>query len=242
MKSNNSYFYTDSGLIINGENYNQSDASYLSCGNYGSVYRYSDDKVIKLVDSDGTEEQYETMSSIKDLNLPNFYKLYEILYRNSVDGVKTFGGTIAKYYPREDFDIFLQPSEYLLESFNSLYRAMIQLGMNGISVFDLNRRNVIVNREGIYVIDADLYQKLGNSLTWKIALKNLYRMKDSIFYDLMISNFFKYHKNISSEYANEFIKIIYDLLNMDDYENSSVFNDTLSKYRYPIDYIKSKRL
>ena len=63
-------------------------------------------------------------------------------------------------------------------------------------------------------------------------------MKDSIFYDLMISNFFKYHKNISNEYANEFIKIIYDLLNMDDYENSSVFNDTLSKYRYPIAFRK----
>ena len=150
------------------------------------------------------------------------------------------GGTISEFYPKVDFDIFSSPSEYLLESFNSLYKSMILLGMNGISVFDLNRRNVIVNREGIYVIDADLYQKLGSSLTWKLALKNLYRMKDSIFYNLLISNFYKYHKDITNEEANCFEKVIYDLLNLDDYEDSNVFNDTLSMYKYPIDYVNKK--
>lgn len=236
-----SLFYTSSGKVIDRAEFENSDGAFIDGGNYGSAYRYGNDKVVKFVESPGSDEQYENMSNIKNLSLPNFYKIYEVLSCQS-DGIKTFGGTIAQYYPKEDVDIFLQPSDFLLDSFNALCRSMEVLGTNHFFAFDLNNRNSILNSNGIFVIDADLYQRMATNLAWKIAAKNVFKLKSSVFYDLLLSNFFRHHSDeLGDLKSSDVSNMLYDLMNLDDFADSTVFNKTLAKHRYPIDYIRSRK-
>lgn len=240
MYSRNGHFYTESGLLVDMNDLIDKGATYLSSGNCGAAYLFND-TVIKLVDSDGDMEQYDTVSCIKNLSLPNFYKLYSVLSCEK-NGIKTFGGTISRYYPAKEVDIFLKPSDYLLDSFNSLYKSMKELGKNNIFVFDLNRANTIVNDNGIFVIDVDLYQRMLNNLPKNVISKNLFKLKCSVFYELMQSNFLNYHSDELKVLSGEDIsRILYDLLNLNDFDDSKTFNKTLSKFKYPIDYIRSKK-
>lgn len=233
-------FYTEFGNLIDINDLMKKGATFLSSGNCGSAYLFND-CVIKLVDSDGDMEQYDTVSCIKNLSLPNFYKLYSVLSCER-NGIKTFGGTISKYYLSENVDMFLKPSDYLLDSFNSLYKSMSELGKNNIFVFDLNRANTIVNNDGIFVIDVDLYQRMSYNLPKNIISKNLFKMKCSIFYELLQSNFLNHHGNELKDLSGEDIsRMIYDLLNLNDFDDSKTFNKTLSKYKYPIDYIRRRK-
>lgn len=240
MDNERNLFYTESGLVVDKKKIEKNGGVYLSSGNYGNAYKLND-KVVKLVFNDGSSEQYDTVSCIKNLSLPNFYKLYNVLSCEK-SGIKTFGGTISKFYSSEDVDIFLKPTDYLLDSFNSLHKSMVELGKNNIFVFDLNRANTIVNDNGIFVIDVDLYQRMMNNLPKNVISKNLFKLKCSVFYELMQSNFLNYHSDELKVLSGEDIsRILYDLLNLNDFDDSKTFNKTLSKFKYPIDYIRSKK-
>jgi hypothetical protein len=227
-----------SGDIIDRKKFESKEV--VGSGNYGTVYRYDDDKVIKFANSRGDSNQYNAVSIIKNLSLPNFYKLYDVL--SCTDGdVKTFGGTIARYYPSEDLDLFLMPSDYLLDNFNSLYNSMVLLGSSKISIFDLNPRNVICNSSGIYVIDVDLYQQMMAAFPWDLSMRNCFALKRCLFYDLLLRNYFRHHfGEVEGSKSKLVDDAIYDLLNLSNKEDPMVFNATLSEYRYPIDYVKRK--
>ena len=59
---------------------------------------------------------------------------------------------------------------------------------------------------------------------------------------MLQSNFFQYHLDEIKDFKDgHFSKAIYELLNLDKFEDFQQFNKCLSKYKYPIDYIRSKK-
>lgn len=213
---------------------------FLGKGNWGSVYRFDNDKAIKIIDHDGNNEQYEIISFIKNLNLPNFYKIYDVLYTMDFS-LKEYAGTISKYYQTKDIDIYTTSSSYLLDSFNALSESMNILGQHQITAYDFCNKNILLTEEGLIAIDVDFYGKMENDIPKRTIKRNMKQLKESVLHRLLIFNLHYHHKNDFDISKNEAINnAICTLLNLDNSTDIKQFNKILSKYKYPIDYIKEK--
>lgn len=211
---------------------------YLDEGYYGIAYRYDTDKVIKIQEFAGTANQYEVVSAIKNLHLPNFYRLFDVLY-NEKCGLRTFKGTISQYYSEVDIDLWTERSEYSIESFLGLFDSVVTLGRNDILIDDLHLRNAILGSLGITIIDVDDYLKVDGAVGDSLVLENLRMLKTNFFCGLLTSHFLKSHA-FTIERA-DLLKSIYELVNTSDVLDKDTFCKTLSKYKYPIDWLKNCR-
>lgn len=229
---------TSSKLIIDKEEITKNKP--IGSGNWGHVYRYDNDKIIKITDKYGSSEQYEMVSFIKNLNLPNFYKIYDVLYHETVN-VKEFSGTISKYYPEEKIDLFTTTSDYLLDSFNSLTEALKILSENKIIAYDFCCKNILLTNEGIIGIDVDFYQKMDEYSKSRIMRINMKQLKEAIMHRLLVFNLDKYHRDdFDIQVIDKLNKALYNLINLDSITDTKQFNKILSKYKYPIDYLRKK--
>ena len=229
-------FYIDNEMFVTRDAISKYDL--LGSGQFGSAYQ-KDGKVYKLLNAPGTSEQYENMCTIKNLNLPNFYKLYEVLFTK--DGEKRdFAGTISKYYQKQDVDMFLMPTEYLTDSFNGLLESVRTLGKSGIAVSDLHTGNSIINKDGIFIIDTDLYGKKGFLSNHKILSQNELRLV-SFLLDTLYGNFSDHHgQDYTWEQIAEINSAIHILISNCIMNNESI-TEKLSGIKYPMDYVTKKR-
>lgn len=121
-------------------------------GNNGTVYQMDNDKCLKIYRSSAWVN-VDTLKIIKDMKFNNYYKIYDMLY----DKNSNFKGMIMKYYPQEEVNVLMMEKDYLLDNVNGLGRDVLSLIEKGIFIVDLNIDNTIINRNGITVVDADLY-------------------------------------------------------------------------------------
>lgn len=121
-------------------------------GNNGTVYQMDNDKCLKIYRSSAWVN-VDTLKIIKDMKFNNYYKIYDMLY----DKDSNFKGMIMKYYRQEEVNVLMMEKDYLLDNVNGLGRDILSLIEKGIFIVDLNIDNTIINRNGITVIDADLY-------------------------------------------------------------------------------------
>lgn len=121
-------------------------------GNNGMVYQMDNDKCLKIYRSSAWVN-VDTLKIIKDMKFNNYYKIYDMLY----DKDSNFKGMIMKYYPQEEVNVLMMEKDYLLDNVNGLGRDILSLIEKGIFIVDLNIDNTIINRNGITVVDADLY-------------------------------------------------------------------------------------
>ena len=117
-----------------------------------------DDKVIKIQECPGSAYQYDVVSSIKNLNLANFYRLYDVLYIEKC-GLRTFKGTISQYYSDVDINLWTERVDYVIDGFNGILNSASRLGENRILINDISLNNVILTSNGPVVIDVDDYIK-----------------------------------------------------------------------------------
>ena len=196
-----------------------------------NVYKISNNTCLKINKSaDGID--LETLMLLKSLNLKNFYEIYD-LYYNQKGKPKAY---TMKYYENEEIDILTEESPYTINNLYSLLSSVNILNKNNILISDTHSENVILNKEKIIIIDADLYRI--NRFFQKSSLE--FRNVDALrclFESLYINALKKYHSEIYNELTIEIIKNLFQL-----YSSSQVRDTfgTLSIYKYPIDYIRSK--
>lgn len=225
--------YTSSGELIDNSIF--SDENYIDGGIQGRVYHYGSDKVIKVLMSDGTAYKYDMVSTIKNLNLPNFSKIYDILSKEK-GPVKSYSGTICKFYERNVIDIWTQPSEYIIDSFLGICDVATILGRNKIAIGDLTPINTFLSNDGIIVIDFDSFYNVYGGYSDRIIDDNLYEVKSVLFLPLLFSQFVMFHDDCYDR--KDLVSCVSDLLQSDNSSDTRTFVKRLSKYKYPIDYFK----
>ena len=197
-------------------------------GSCGNIYKINNEVCLKRFSKDAyyNEDAFEI---IINMDLKNFYKVYEMLY----DREQEFAGYIMKYYQPENIDILTMPISWTLDNFYSLYDSIDRLIKKNILVEDLHDGNVIVNKDGITVIDIDMYKLSRIGFEEEVVLKNKKSLY-ALFRDLYVNSIVDYHYGMQN-----YSSILRGLF--DQTEDSSEVSKKLKSYKYPIDYIRAKR-
>lgn len=223
-------FYTTSGEILYEKEIMK--LPIVGKGAEGDVFKLDDDKVIKIVDGDYVD--YDVMMTIKNLRLPNFYTIFELLSSKSASS-RVYAGNISKFYESEDVDIWEMPSEWLIENYQGLCEAVSVLGEKRISLFDASVSNLIVNRDGITIIDTDLYDRV----SIPCVKENLDSLRLDIIYDLLYNNYEEHHDLEHDE--ETLVKVLQEfLVGYIEPSRKKDFVKTLLRYKKPIDYLRER--
>lgn len=104
---------------------------------------------------------------LKDIDFSCFIKLYDI-YTGYNDKEKLFNlnqflklkvdAYTANYYEKIDVDPIIYSKDYLLESFYEIEKLFEFLSKNKILTSDIKRANAIFTKDGIVLIDPDLFK------------------------------------------------------------------------------------
>lgn len=209
----------------------------INSGEYGTAYRYGEDKVVKVLNTPDTYMQRRVMSAIKKLNLRNFYKIHELLSTNQF-GFRNLAGYVSSYCESDDIDILTMPSEYLVENARMLAESVSRLTEHGICIEDLYSKNVILNSSNITVIDTDLYRLCSGVKSSDLDFHNNLVLKD-LFYSLLWEAHHSYHED-QSVLASQLRDIFNELINRKDVSDMDAISRGLTKCKYPIDYVRKR--
>ena len=208
--------YSSTGKYI----INPDEKRVIDSGTYGTIYEYDKDTCFKVFKHQGIHKP-DPIITLKELSLKNFYKIYDLLYDYNLE----YTGYIMQYYKQEDFNI-LSDRDYLLDSVNGIYDGIMELTRRMIQVVDLHEANIIVNKDGMTVIDIDNFKKFNGDNTYI----NIFRYKEVL--KVLLYRYLKYYKPKHPMAAYLLIKRLVD-------ENSSdltIFNDIMKGFQKPIDY------
>lgn len=123
----------------------------LGKGTQGIVYDYDVNKCIKIYFEDASRYSKEMFDLFKKLSLKGYAKLYDLLY-SSADNEKIVAYIMEKY-TREIENILTMPTEYTIDSFNTLYNSVSVLTENNIIAKDTIPCNAVLGKDGITLID-----------------------------------------------------------------------------------------
>lgn len=196
-------------------------------GNNGTVYQMDNDKCLKIYRSSAWVN-VDTLKIIKDMKFNNYYKIYDMLY----DKDSNFKGMIMKYYPQEEVNVLMMEKDYLLDNVNGLGRDILSLIEKGIFIVDLNIDNTIINRNGITVVDTDLYiyrEDYDRDLLGRMGYATFRSLVKSIIIDSM-------SMDKSMEDVNIYKAIVENLVG-NPFDTKSM-EKKLVRCKYPMEYIK----
>lgn len=196
-------------------------------GNNGTVYQMDNDKCLKIYRSSAWVN-VDTLKIIKDMKFNNYYKIYDMLY----DKDSNFKGMIMKYYRQEEVNVLMMEKDYLLDNVNGLGRDILSLIEKGIFIVDLNIDNTIINRNGITVIDADLYiyrEDYDRDLLGRMGYATFRSLVKSIIIDSI-------SMDKSMEDVNIYKAIVENLVG-NPFDTKSM-EKKLVRCKYPMEYIK----
>lgn len=163
---------------------------YLSQGDCGEV-SYNDEIILKeyfgfINNSYRIKEKvFDILKSIDDKHLIELYDIY-----TAKNKIKIFFGKLlqcqfkvdyytAKYYSDNSVNVLNEPKEYLLENLFELQKLFNILTENNICTKDVKRANTIIGKEGIVIIDPDLFyipkEKENVALINQLNLLNLFK-------------------------------------------------------------------
>ena len=144
------------------------DMEYLNSGACAEVL-YNGDIIFKRYYPETLSEcklDAKMFDMLKTIDNPHFIKLLDIYQDcNFNEMVKHFIGLLpfavdaytAKYYSDNSIDVLLESKDYILENFRELELLFNIFTENRICVCDLKRDNSIIGKQGIVVIDPDLF-------------------------------------------------------------------------------------
>ena len=220
------YYYDEAGNI---KYYN-----LLDYERYSPVYKVSADECLKIFGNDHYVSNLDVLKKIRELDLPNFYKIIEFLF----DKYKNFAAYTMKHYESTDKSIITMPTEYTLDNFNSLVRSFNILTENDIAVDDLHSFNAIIGINIMTLIDADLYYfKYTNGDEEAKRKLSIYNLNFLLY--LFADIYGDAIKDVLG-YDNNTARIITARLFSKE-ETIDNVSKKLTKYKYPIDYIRDIR-
>ena len=216
-------FYNENGKTVN---YNVSE--HIGGEQYGDVYKISDTECIKIYKK-GQVVDESILKFIRELNLKRFYELFQFLYGRT----QKFRAHTMKYYKPEEIDILTMPIDYTLNSLFDLYSSFNVLTEKNVFINDTHSGNVIINSDGITVIDTDLYTYNKGFSQNRLKTSN-YSALRYLFVEIYIEALVKYHRELSSFNNKEAIN---ELFNSIIYRDVNTIHKKLCRSKYPIDYI-----
>lgn len=208
-------YSSDGKYIINPD-----EKEKMDYGTYGDIYKYNDEMCFKVFKHDGFHKP-DPVLIVKDLNLKNFYKIIDLLYDQDLN----YKGYIMQTYHKDDFNI-LSDKEYLLDSVNNMYDGIMTFTRNLFLIQDLHIDNVIVNKDGITIIDVDDYKKFSSDNTYI----NVFRYKQLLMN--LINKYLGKYNVIEPIEAHFLTKRLIEENKVD----IKHFNDVIKEYKKPIDY------
>jgi len=158
---------------------------------------------------------------LRELDLPNFYKILDYLYN---DRVKFIGYT-SNFIKEDDINI-LEDRDYLVRGFNNIFNGIKAFSKENIEVVDLHPLNILMSKKDMFVTDIDYFKRVNNDPT----NINIFRYKQLI-KNLVYEYLKKYDvKDIMGAY-----QLILDLIDINS-PNLKHFNKIMRKVNKPIDY------
>ena len=227
-----------------GKKFKAKNMQFLKCGGCSEVFHnnsiifkkyYKNCKSIYRLTDD-------MFNILKDIHDPNFIELIDIYkkmnlierFYYSKEDLFNVDAYMAKYYIEDDTNVLYESISYLLDNFRKLDILFDIFSNNAILTDDIKRPNTIINKDGIVIIDPDLFYicKDKNLKLWN--KQNLLKLCRGIC-----------KKSLSNEDNYEIINanINHELTNF------SVDNDTdvayelsrkLKGYKRPIDYLSKE--
>ena len=200
------------------------------CGQFGQIYKVSDDKCIKIFDEadkfNNLIADVNAFTELMNIDSNNFYKIYKLLYAD----IGYIEGYLMKYYYKSIDNILEEPMEYLLDNFNRLYEVTKEITKKKISMDDLHSGNLLLTKDDIVINDADNYQFDKSIFLMNKNKKKLYNAFMGLLYWHFI---FNYGKEQSEECRN----IVKDLFRGSN--STKTIHNKLRSYKKPIDYFKN---
>ena len=194
------------------------DNRVIGSGSYGVIIDNFDGTATKIMRYHTTNPK--ALIKIKELNLDNFYKLFDIIVFNdgNKDYLKAYKMEVIK---EENINLNKVPINYLITNINILMNSLKILSDNYIIANDLHEDNLIINSDGIYVIDCDSYKYNASYSKELIYLNNIDYLKKAIYYNLYKNtNILKRRKlnKLFKDYdLTAIIKMIENSSSMDEY-------------------------
>lgn len=217
-------FYTENNEILRYSTNNRIGGE--SCG---IVYKINSDECFKKFKSKNFRVDREVLLLIQKLGLENFCKIKRLLYNKN----KILIGYLMEYYKNENIDILTMPIEYTIDNLFKLYYSVIKLSENNIFISDMHTGNIIINRDGIIIIDYDLYVLNGYFTGQLLEYKNIHSLM-FLFREIYKKSLVEFYSEYNSDINRRLIDSTFELW------TPELMNKTckkLTKYKYPIDYI-----
>lgn len=222
-------FYTENNEILRYNTNNRIGGEMC-----GVVYKINSDECFKKFKSKKFRADKEVLLLIQELGLENFCKIKRLLYDKS----KILIGYLMEYYKNENIDILTMPIEYTIDNLFKLYYSVIKLSENNIFISDMHTGNIIINHAGIIIIDYDLYVLNGYFTGPLLEHKNIYSLM-YLFREIYKKSLVEFHSECNSDINRRLIDISFNFWTKEQLEESC---KKLTRYKYPIDYIKKGNL
>ena len=171
---------------------------------------------------------------LKNISNPHFIELFDIysdfyfieLLENKI-GILPFivDAYTAKYYSDNSVNVLLEHKDYILDNFRELEALFRLFSENKICTDDIKRENTVIGKDGIVIIDPDLFYTSESSKEFistlnKNKLLHLFR---SIFIN-SVENGPNYGKNITF--------IDNELVNFEVTDNTDITHEISKKLKY----------
>jgi len=218
---NKHFYYDEKGRIIIIEIQEKISHQY----NTHEVYMTKDNQCLKRFRFRGNLQNFELQQIIQSMSLDNFYKIDINLFDE--DGI--YRGFLMPFYESSDEDILLKPSDYLTDNFNSIFRTFKLLADKKIRTSDANIENTIFGRDQIIIIDSERYDIYPEEDKTFVIEKNLEDATWILYSALQRAALT--HSELCTDTFKGWLK----------QENPSQICRKLTKYKYPIDYLRSHR-
>ena len=231
------------------------DMEYLSHGYNGEVF-YNNKIIFKKYFAWSEKDSrinLQLFDLLKEFKNPHFIELYDIytkyfkieiinrIIKKIRNNAFLVEGYSAKYYQEDNIDVLNSSKEYFLENLFEIEKFINELSENGIKINDMIRRNIILNKDNIVIIDPDLFY-LWNPISCLPANKEkLYYL----FNDLLLNEVFKIpYLYTTSKYLKEqniFKNHMYNLYATEEFCVTDEFSKILKHTKKPVELFEKTK-
>ena len=217
--------------------YNLDTDNFIDEWEYGRVYLTSNNKCLKIFKQsisrkDKMSFDEDVFNIIRKLKPKNIYTLGDLYYNKSLTRIL---GYLSEYYSKEDINILTMPVDYTFDNLCSLYDSFVLLSEYNIRISDTCSQNVILNNNGITIIDTDFYYIDANSNKLAIKKSNIYDLGE-LFSWIYMNSLKETDFNKRSAMIDKIEKLF---IPIGTFGVEPVIKK-LIKYKYPIDYLQNR--
>ncbi len=182
----------------------------------------------------------EMFDILKDVNNPHFIELLDIYNKSNfakmlknkfIKSQFITDAYTAKYYPNNSINILEEQKDYILDNFRELENLFNIFSEHiGVCTEDIKKDNTVINKEGIIIVDPDLFFTMDTSTSLISILnkKNLLNLFKSICIESLVNE---------ADY-NKLLTCIHNDFNIKVEENTDITHEISKKLKYvkkPID-------